>query len=76
MVTKSDKKDFPTKAKEISDVTGAGDTVIAAIAYGISLHWEPTQIMSFANHAAGVVVSKVGTATATLEEINAYESNI
>lgn len=61
---------IPTKAIDVVDITGAGDTVLAslgmAIASGNSLH----DACDFANHAAAVVVSKVGSATATIEEID------
>ncbi len=60
---------IPTKAIDVVDITGAGDTVMAslgvAIASGNSLH----DACDFANHAAAVVVSKVGSATATIGEI-------
>ena len=59
----------PARAREVFDVSGAGDTVIAAMtlahASGLSL----SQSMHIANAAAGVVVSKLGTATATVEEV-------
>ena len=58
-----------TAAREVYDVTGAGDTVIATLA----AHSRPARRCSrpppFANHAAGIVVGKVGTATATAEEL-------
>ena len=76
IITNEGNKNYPTKAKEVADVTGAGDTVVAAIAYGISKKWTNEEIINFANHAAGVVVSKVGTATATLDEIKEYEANL
>ena len=69
LVTKSEVANFATKVIDVSDVTGAGDTVVAAIAFGSAQGWSMDTIMSFANLAAGVVVSKVGTATATLAEI-------
>lgn len=60
---------IPTVAREVYDVTGAGDTVIAtltlALAAGASLH----EAAILANHAAGVVVRKVGTATLTQAEL-------
>ena len=66
---------FATKAIEVSDVTGAGDTVVAAIAAGASLNLDQKDIIHFANLAAGVVVSKVGTATATVQEIMDHEQH-
>jgi rfaE bifunctional protein kinase chain/domain len=62
---------IPTKALEIFDVTGAGDTVIAAIAFALLKGSDLIQACHFANHAAAVVVGKPGSATATLQEIDA-----
>ncbi len=62
---------IPTKALEIFDVTGAGDTVIAAIAFALLNGLDLIKACNFANHAAAVVVAKPGSATATLAEINA-----
>jgi len=60
---------IPTKALEVYDVTGAGDTVIATIAYGLSKQMTLHEACDLANHAAAVVVAKIGSATATLREI-------
>lgn len=62
---------FSTTAREVFDVTGAGDTVIAvcALALGAGAGLEAATIL--ANHAAGIVVGKVGTATVNLEELKA-----
>lgn len=62
---------FPTVAREVFDVTGAGDTVIAtcALALGAGSTLEDATVL--ANHAAGVVVGKVGTATVTAKELAA-----
>lgn len=59
----------PTRAREVFDVTGAGDTVIAMMALACSAGLSYEEAMILANHAAGVVVSKMGTATASLDEI-------
>src|ERR1051325_4691123 len=56
-------------AREVYDVTGAGDTVIAALASALASGATMIEAASFANHAAGVVVGKVGTATATADEL-------
>ncbi|TCP28292.1 D-alpha,beta-D-heptose 7-phosphate 1-kinase /D-beta-D-heptose 1-phosphate adenylyltransferase [Tenacibaculum skagerrakense] len=69
-------KIFPTKAKEVYDVTGAGDTVIAAIAYKLAENKTIDEAIEFANLAAGVVVGKIGVATASISEINALEHNV
>jgi len=59
----------PTVAKEVYDVTGAGDTVISALTLALaSGHDFPTAAV-VANYAAGIVVGKVGTATVTPEEL-------
>jgi len=60
---------IPTIAKEVYDVTGAGDTVLASLGYYLSKSEDMTEAMHFANAAAAVVVSKIGSATVTLEEI-------
>ena len=69
-------KVFPTVAKEVYDVTGAGDTVIASIAFALSAKKSIEETAAFANLAAGVVVGKIGSATVTLEEIEAYEASL
>jgi len=60
---------LPTIAKEVYDVTGAGDTVLATLGYYISKGNNIIDAMHFANAAAAVVVGKIGSATVTLEEI-------
>jgi len=59
----------PTAAREVYDVTGAGDTVIATLAASLAAGASLVEAAMLANHAAGVVVGKVGTATATAEEL-------
>ncbi|MDT7810056.1 MAG: D-glycero-beta-D-manno-heptose-7-phosphate kinase [Acidobacteriota bacterium] len=59
----------PTAAREVYDVTGAGDTVIATLAAGLATGATLVEAAMLANHAAGVVVGKVGTATATAAEL-------
>lgn len=60
---------LPTQAQEVYDVTGAGDTVISALGACIAAGQEPEQAMQIANLAAGIVVGKLGTATASVSEI-------
>ncbi|MEN4053930.1 D-glycero-beta-D-manno-heptose-7-phosphate kinase [Sulfurimonas sp. NWX79] len=72
----SDLKRFPTVAKEVFDVTGAGDTVIASIAYALSAGKNIDETAKFANLAAGVVVGKIGSATVTIDEIEEYEASL
>jgi len=69
-------KKFPTVAKEVFDVTGAGDTVIASIAYALSAGKTIEETAKFANLAAGVVVGKIGSATVTMDEIEEYEASL
>ncbi len=73
IITDTKKMDFPTKAKAVADITGAGDTVVAAFAFAIATGAPIEQSIQFANTAAGIVVSKVGTAVATIDEIIDYE---
>lgn len=58
-----------TAAREVYDVTGAGDTVIATLAAALAASASMTEAAILANHAAGIVVGKLGTATATAEEL-------
>ena len=58
-----------TAAREVYDVTGAGDTVIAALAGALATGATMVEAATLANHAAGIVVAKVGTATATADEL-------
>ncbi len=58
-----------TVAQEVFDVSGAGDTVIASFTLAIAAGASPVEAAIFSNHAAGVVVGKVGTATVTPEEL-------
>jgi len=58
-----------TRAREVFDVSGAGDTVIAALALAHASGRSLVQAMHIANAAAGVVVGKLGTATASLAEV-------
>lgn len=60
---------IPTVAKEVFDVTGAGDTVIAALALGLSTGLSFAEAATLANIAAGIVVGKIGTAVVTQEEL-------
>jgi D-beta-D-heptose 7-phosphate kinase/D-beta-D-heptose 1-phosphate adenosyltransferase len=59
----------PARAREVFDVSGAGDTVIATLALAVASGRSLAQAMHVANAAAGVVVSKLGTATADIAEV-------
>ncbi len=58
-------------AKEVYDVTGAGDTVMSALTLALAAGASPREAAELANHAAGVVVGKVGTAVVTRAELAA-----
>jgi len=60
---------IPTAAREVYDVTGAGDTVIAALALALASGARLNEAAIIANHAASVVVGKVGTATVSPDEL-------
>jgi D-beta-D-heptose 7-phosphate kinase/D-beta-D-heptose 1-phosphate adenosyltransferase len=60
---------LPTRAREVFDVTGAGDTVISVLAAALAAGQDLTDAMTLANLAAGVVVGKLGTATASVAEL-------
>ncbi len=67
---------IPTVAREVFDVTGAGDTVIASLGFAYAHGLDIKDAAHFANEAAAVAVSKVGSATVTLDEISSYHDSI
>jgi len=67
---------YPTVAREVFDVTGAGDTVLASLGFALACGYKIDDAVEFSNLAAGVVVGKIGSATTTLNEIIEYESSI
>lgn len=69
LINEEKKSDFPTVAKDVIDVSGAGDTVVATIATLISTGYTMEEICELANIAASVVVSKFGTSTVSLNEL-------
>jgi D-beta-D-heptose 7-phosphate kinase/D-beta-D-heptose 1-phosphate adenosyltransferase len=60
---------IPTVAQEVFDVSGAGDTVIATFTLAIAAGASPLEAAILSNHAAGIVVGKIGTAITTPEEL-------
>jgi D-beta-D-heptose 7-phosphate kinase/D-beta-D-heptose 1-phosphate adenosyltransferase len=60
---------IPTIAQEVFDVSGAGDTVIASFTLAITAGASPVEAAVVSNHAAGIVVGKVGTAVVSPEEL-------
>jgi D-beta-D-heptose 7-phosphate kinase/D-beta-D-heptose 1-phosphate adenosyltransferase len=65
-------KQIPTAAREVYDVSGAGDTALAGLVLALAADADLESAAHFANAAAGVVVGKLGTATVTPEELVAY----
>jgi D-beta-D-heptose 7-phosphate kinase/D-beta-D-heptose 1-phosphate adenosyltransferase len=59
----------PTRAREVFDVSGAGDTAIALYTLAICAGATPAEAAEISNHASGVVVAKLGTATLTAKEL-------
>ena len=68
-------KTIPTAAREVYDVSGAGDTALAALVLALAAGAKLETAAHFANAAAGVVVGKLGTATVTPAELKAYVSH-
>lgn len=62
-------KVIPTRAREVYDVSGAGDTVIAAFTLALISGASAYEAAEIANHAAGIVVGKVGTVSVSAEEL-------
>ena len=60
---------IPTMAKEVYDVTGAGDTVAATLSLGLASGCSMREAAVLANYAAGIVVGKVGTACVSAAEL-------
>lgn len=71
LLCQRDQKPFhiPTVAREVFDVSGAGDTVIATFTLAIAAGASPLEAAIISNHAAGIVVGKIGTATVSPEEL-------
>lgn len=66
---------IPTKARQVFDVSGAGDTAIALFTLALCCDATPAEAADIANHASAVVVGKLGTATVTPEELSASFQN-
>lgn len=69
LISKKTQEHFKVKAKEVFDVTGAGDTVFASLGYFIALGLDVATACELANYAAAIAVSKVGSVAVTIEEI-------
>ncbi len=66
---RGEKSDYPALKKEVVDVTGAGDTVVATIALTLGAGFPMNECITIANHAASIVISRFGAAQATVEEL-------
>jgi D-glycero-beta-D-manno-heptose-7-phosphate kinase len=66
---------IPTKAQQVFDVSGAGDTAIALFTLALCCNASPIEAAEIANHGSAVVVGKLGTATATADELRASFKN-
>jgi D-beta-D-heptose 7-phosphate kinase/D-beta-D-heptose 1-phosphate adenosyltransferase len=60
---------LPATAREVADVTGAGDTVVATLGLALAAGATSAEAARLANYAAGVVVGKFGPATVTADEL-------
>ena len=69
LLAREGETDLPAEAREVADVTGAGDTVISALALGLAAGATLADAARLANRAAGIVVGKFGPATVTIEEL-------
>jgi len=67
---------LPAQAREVYDVTGAGDTVVAALAAGLAAGLDWPEATALANLAAGIVVGKLGTATVSVPELRRAVSEL
>ncbi len=70
VVSRKDYMHFPTEAREVFDVSGAGDTVVASLALCLAKGNSLKEAVTTANRAAGIVVAKIGTAPVLLSELN------
>jgi rfaE bifunctional protein kinase chain/domain len=69
LVSQAGDRHFPAVAREVADVTGAGDTVIATLALGLATGASSAESAQVANYAAGIVVGRFGPATVSPEEL-------
>lgn len=70
LIQESETHSLPAQAKDVFDVTGAGDTVIGVMALGVALDLPLREAMYLANLAGGIVVGKLGTSTVSVEELS------
>ncbi len=74
LYTAHDVENFPAMAREVYDVSGAGDTVIATLAVMLGVGATLSEAVAMANRAGGIVVGKLGTATVTRDELFGNEA--
>jgi D-beta-D-heptose 7-phosphate kinase/D-beta-D-heptose 1-phosphate adenosyltransferase len=70
LIQEAETHSLPAQAKDVFDVTGAGDTVIGVMALGVALDLPLREAMYLANLAGGIVVGKLGTSTVSVEELS------
>ncbi|MEQ1740538.1 MAG: bifunctional D-glycero-beta-D-manno-heptose-7-phosphate kinase/D-glycero-beta-D-manno-heptose 1-phosphate adenylyltransferase HldE [Methyloglobulus sp.] len=70
LIQENEAHSLPAQAKDVFDVTGAGDTVIAVMALGVALDMPLAEAMYLANLAGGIVVGKLGTSTVSILELS------
>ncbi|MGR8980125.1 MAG: bifunctional D-glycero-beta-D-manno-heptose-7-phosphate kinase/D-glycero-beta-D-manno-heptose 1-phosphate adenylyltransferase HldE [Gammaproteobacteria bacterium] len=70
LIDETETHSLPAQAKDVFDVTGAGDTVIAVMSLGVALDLPMAESMYLANLAGGIVVGKLGTSIVSIEELN------
>lgn len=71
LLTPDGRSELPAEAREVADVTGAGDTVIAVLALGLAAGGAMSEAARLANRAAGIVVGRFGPAAVTTDELRA-----
>ncbi|MEO6499705.1 MAG: PfkB family carbohydrate kinase, partial [Mucilaginibacter sp.] len=72
VLSELDYKLLPVKATSVFDVTGAGDTVLATIAYFLASGFEIIEACELANHAAAIVIKEIGSAVTTIDQIKEH----
>tara|TARA_B100000242_G_scaffold207582_1_gene150663 strand:- start:49 stop:1458 length:1410 start_codon:yes stop_codon:yes gene_type:complete len=73
IISKNEIQHMPSISRDVFDVTGAGDTFIATLGVFLANDYTVKEAVMKANIAAGIVISKIGTATVNMSEINAYD---
>jgi D-beta-D-heptose 7-phosphate kinase/D-beta-D-heptose 1-phosphate adenosyltransferase len=72
LLAREGETNLPAEAREVADVTGAGDTVISALALGLAAGATLADAARLANRAAGIVVGKFGSATVSVDELRQH----